>query len=71
MRGHKVTERELASILRLLGYQNLDGDWVHSFESIARIVDLSPDTVARHVRVAAVAWGLHTRWRAPEGQDEP
>lgn len=71
MRGHPVTEREVNSILRLLSYQTIDGDWTHTFESIATLLDLDNKTVARVVRRSAIAWGLHTRWKPPEGQDEP
>jgi hypothetical protein len=70
MRGHKVTEREVNSILRLAGYQNLDGEWVHSYESIAQVVDLDFRTVATVIRKAAIQWGRHTRWRQPDAEDD-
>ena len=69
MRGHPVTEREINSILRLLGYQNIDGDYVHTFESIAHLLDLDHKTVARIVRRSAIAWGRHTRWRRPDSEE--
>lgn len=62
--GKPLTDRDVANILRLLSYQTQDGAWLHSEAAIAKLLSMHPATVSEHVRQAAVAWGLHTRWRA-------
>ena len=68
--GHKQTERQRDSILRLIGYEDELGIWRLTYDDVARQVGVCPQTVSECVRRSAASWGKHTQWHRdtpPEG----
>jgi hypothetical protein len=68
--GHKLTERQRDSILRLIGYQR-EGIWLLTYDAVAHELSLDSKTVSECVRMAAANWGRHTRWHDAPNGDSP
>ena len=69
--GHKLTERQRDSILRLIGYVDSAGAWTLSYDAVAHQVGVYPNTVSECVRRAAASWGRHTQWHDDASEDDP
>ena len=57
-----LTEHQRDDVLRLIGYVDSAGHWLHAYDDVARQVGTDSQTVAECVREAAASWGRHTRW---------
>lgn len=61
--GRKLTEQEADAILRLAGLEREGGEWLLSYQEIAKQLDLHERTVRRWIRRAAVRSGQRTGWK--------